>query len=46
MLALAMAIPWYGVPAFVTIGYAAVLVMKTYTKHRWSFRRMALVESA
>ena len=39
LLAFAMATPWYGVPALVTIGYAAVLVMQTYGKDRWPFRR-------
>ncbi len=46
VIALAMAIPWYGVPAVVTIGYAALLVVETHTKQRWSFRRLTLVESA
>jgi len=42
LLAFAIAIPWYGVPALVTIGYAAVLVMKTFGKDRWPLRRTAL----
>ena len=46
LLAFAMATPWYGVPALVTIGYAAVLVMKTYGKDRWPFRRPSLVGAA
>ena len=45
VFALAMALPWYGVPAVVTIGYAALLVIETHTKHRWSFPRVVLVEA-
>ena len=35
LLAFAMAIPWYGVPAFVTIGYAVVVLIQRHGVSRW-----------
>ena len=35
LLAFAMAIPLYGVPAVVTIGYAVVVVVRRYSMSRW-----------
>lgn len=43
LLAFAMAIPWYGVPAVVAVGYAAVVLMRTYGNGRWPFRDPAMV---
>jgi len=45
LLAFAMAIPWYGVPALVAIGYAVVILVQTYGRGRWPLRNAVLVRA-
>ncbi|HTS14252.1 MAG TPA: hypothetical protein VMH24_01190 [Candidatus Sulfotelmatobacter sp.] len=46
LLAFAMAIPWYGVPALVTVGYAVTLLVRAYGKGRRPFRPAVLAGAA
>jgi len=45
LLAFAMAIPWYGVPALVAIGYAVVILVQTHGRGRWPLRNAVLVRA-